>query len=77
MPGPAVADDGLNGQKQKTEDCERRRKRMNASYAEVIPGSSAVVRRPNCAGAESGMSDTPNTRHDREPLRTLEVLPLG
>jgi hypothetical protein len=31
----------------------------------------------NYAGSESGMSDTPTTRHDREPLRTLEVLPLG
>jgi len=29
------------------------------------------------AGTESGMSDTSTTRHDREPLRTFEVLPLG
>ena len=32
--------------------------------------------RPIYAGAESGMSNTSTTRHDREPLRTLEVLPL-
>ena len=38
-PGRAVADDGLNGLKQKQEDRERRRKRMNAPYAEVIPGT--------------------------------------
>ena len=39
VPSRAVADDGLNGQKQKQEDRERRRKGMNASYAEVIPGT--------------------------------------
>jgi hypothetical protein len=38
VPGRAVADDGLNGQKQKTEDRERRRKWMNAPCAAVIPG---------------------------------------
>ena len=45
--------------------------------AKGLPRSSAAVCRPNYAGAESGMSDTSTTRHDREPLRTLKVLPLG
>jgi hypothetical protein len=45
--------------------------------AKGLPRSSAAVCRPNYGGAESGMSDTSTTRHDREPLRTLEVLPLG
>jgi hypothetical protein len=48
-----------------------------APGAKGLPRSSAAVCRPNYAGAESGMSDTSTTRHDREPLRTLEVLPLG
>src|SRR6516165_9289102 len=39
--------------------------------------SSIAVCSPECAGTESGMGDTPSTRHGREPLRTLEVLPLG
>src|SRR5262249_30683735 len=30
-----------------------------------------------CAGSVSGMGDTSTIRHDREPLRTLEALPLG
>jgi hypothetical protein len=48
-----------------------------APGAKGLPRSSVAVCRPNYAGAESGMSDTSTTRHDREPLRTLEVLPLG
>ena len=43
---------------------------------EGSPHSSIVVCHPIYAGAESGMSDSSTTRHDREPLRTLEVLPL-
>jgi hypothetical protein len=39
VPARAVADDALNGLKQKQEDRERRRKRMNTPYAEVIPGT--------------------------------------
>jgi hypothetical protein len=42
-----------------------------------LPRSSAAVRRPSYAGTESGMGGTPTARHGREPLRTLEVLPLG
>ena len=42
-----------------------------------LPHSSIAVCRPNNAGAESGMGDTPPTRHGREPLSTLEVLPPG
>ena len=38
VPSRAVADDGLNGQKQKTEERERRRKRMHAPCAEIISG---------------------------------------
>jgi hypothetical protein len=45
--------------------------------AKGLPRSSIVVCHLNYAGTESGMSDTSATRHDREPLRTLEVLPLG
>src|SRR5262252_206383 len=48
-----------------------------APGAKGLPRSSAAVCRPNYAGTASGMSDTSTTRHDREPLRTLEVLPLG
>ena len=36
VPGRAVADDGLNGQKQKIEDRERRRKRMTRP-AQIVP----------------------------------------
>jgi hypothetical protein len=42
-----------------------------------LPRSSIAACRPDLAGAESGMSGTSSTRHDREPLRTFEVLPLG
>ena len=42
-----------------------------------LPHSSIAVCRPNNAGTESGMGDTPPTRHGREPLSTLEVLPPG
>src|SRR5215468_173158 len=42
-----------------------------------LPRSSIAAYRPDLAGAESGMGGTSSTRHDREPLRTFEVLPLG
>ena len=42
-----------------------------------LPRRSIAVCRPNGAGTESGMGDTPDTRHGREPLRILEELPLG
>ena len=46
-------------------------------WATGLPRSSIAACRPDLAGAESGMSGTSSTRHDREPLRTFEVLPLG
>src|SRR5262249_31414297 len=42
-----------------------------------LPRSSIAACRPNLADTESGMGGTSTTRHDREPLRTFEVLPLG
>jgi hypothetical protein len=54
-----------------------RRERFTAQPgAKGLPRSSTAACRPNYAGAESGMGDTSTTRHDREPLRTFEVLPL-
>ena len=42
-----------------------------------LPRSSIPVCYPNYAGTESGLGNASTTRHDREPLRTLEALPLG
>ena len=42
-----------------------------------LPRGSIAVCRPCLADTASGMGDTPSTRHDREPLRTRKVLPLG
>ena len=41
-----------------------------------LPSNSVAARRPIYAGTVSGTGDTSSTRHDREPLRTLEALPL-
>jgi hypothetical protein len=54
-----------------------KRSLAHAPGAEWSTAQLATVCRRNYAGAGSGMSDTPTARHDREPLRTLEVLLLG
>jgi hypothetical protein len=41
------------------------------------PRSSIAVCRPSLAGTVSDKGGTLTTRHDREPLRTRKVLPLG
>jgi len=45
--------------------------------ASGLPRSSIAVCRPTLASTESDMGGTATTRHDREPLRTLDVLHLG
>jgi hypothetical protein len=42
-----------------------------------LPRRSIAACHPDLASTVSGMGNTSTTRQDREPLRTLKVLPLG
>jgi hypothetical protein len=45
--------------------------------ARLVGMQRELTGRPSLAGTVSDMGGTSTTRHDREPLRTRKVLPLG